>query len=386
MISNQQILNEMISIVNENGFDGMTEIFQILLDQAMQIEREQALQARSYQRVDTRRGYANGFKPRRIQTRMGPVDLQIPQVRGDVQFYPSALEKGLRSEKALILALSEMYVQGVSTRKTKAVLSKLCDYEVSSMQVSRANQALDEGLEAWRNREIGEIPYMWVDARHEKVRIDGQIRDVSVLIATGVRPDGRRTVLGVNVAYSEAEIHWRGFFESLIDRGLRGLKLIISDNHAGLEAARKSVFKGVLWQRCQFHLQQNAQNYITKDSLKKEIGARVRSIFNAKNKEEAELKLREMVQEYEKSQPKFTAWAEENLAEGFAVFDFEESHQKKLRTTNPLERLNQEIKRRTRQIRIFPNEASLLRLVSAILVERDEEWITEQKTYIKFKN
>lgn len=382
----KESLNDMISIVNENGFDGMTEIFQLLLNHAMEVQRSQALQAKPYERSESRLGYANGFKPKRVQTRMGPVDLQIPQVRGEVDFYPSALDKGLRSERALKATLAEMYIQGVSTRKVTAVMKELCGFEVTSMQVSRATQTLDESFKEWRERPIGVCTYLSVDARYEKVRIGGQVLDASVLIAIGVKSDGKRCVLGVDVSLSEAEVHWRNFLESLVQRGLRGVQLITSDDHLGLKAARKAVFRGIPWQRCQFHLQQNAQHYITKDSLKKEIAAKIRRMFNSKTREEAEQKLKEMVVEYEKSQPKLSAWAEENLPEGFTVFELSESHRVRLRTSNSLERLNQEIKRRTRKVRIFPNEASLLRLVSAILVEKDEEWITESKPYLTFSN
>lgn len=379
-------LDEMISIVNENGFDGMAEVFQLLLNQAMIVERSLALQAKPYERCNCRQGHANGFKPKHVQTRMGPLDLEIPQVRGGVKFYPSSLDKGLRSERAFKATLAQMYIQGVSTRDVSKIMKELCGDSVTSMEVSRAFEALDEGLQVWRNRPIGSCPYLSVDARYEKVRINKKVQDACVLIATGVMSDGRRSVLGVSVALSEAEVHWRSFFESLVARGLKGVRLITSDDHSGLKAARKAVFNGIPWQRCQFHLQQNAQQYITKTSLKEVIGAKISGILNSKSRGEAEIKLRELSQEYAESQPKVVSWMEENLEEGFTIFDFPESHQKRLRTTNPLERLNQEVKRRTRKIRVFPNESSLLRLVSAILIETDEKWSTENKPYLTISN
>lgn len=380
--TNENTLKEMTQIVNENGIEGMLEVFRILLNEAMLRDRSQALGANPYERSDTRQGYANGFKPKTIQTRMGQTEVQIPQVRGDVDFYPACLDKGMRSERSLKLALSEMYLQGVSTRKTKKIMQKLCGYEVTSSQVSRVTQELDGALDAWRNQPLGAFPYVILDARYEKVRIDGKVRDCAVLIAIGINSEGKRSVLGVNVALSEAEVHWRSFLESLQLRGLRGLKLFVSDAHPGLKAALRSVFPSVLWQRCQFHLQQNAQQYITKQSLKKEVAATIRRIFTAEDRDQADRFLKEAVGKYSDSQKKLAEWMEENVPEGLSVFDFPEEHRKQLRTSNGLERLNREIKRRTRVVGIFPNEDSLLRLVSALLNEQDDEWSTYSHCYI----
>lgn len=224
-----------------------------------------------------------------------------------------------------------------------------------------------------------------MDARYEKVRQDGQVRDAAVLIAVGVNEAGKREVLGVSVALSEQEIHWRTFFQSLVARGLSGLELIISDAHAGLKQARKAVFGGVPWQRCQFHLQQNAQGYVPRQSMKREVAADIRAIFNAANRHEAEALLTKTVQKYAQSASRPAAWMEENLPEGFTVFAFPEHHQRRLRTTNGLERLNREIHRRSRIAAIFPNEASCLRLVTAIVMETSEEWVTGY-TYMRLND
>ena len=373
---------EMMQIVNENGIEGMLEVFRVLLNEAMLCDRSQALGAKPYERSDTRQGYRNGFKPKTIQTRMGQTQVQVPQVRGDIDFYPSCLEKGIRSERSLKVALSEMYLQGVSTRKVNKIMQTLCGYEVTSSQVSRVTQELDEALDAWRNRPLGAFPYVILDARYEKARVDGKVRDCAVLIAIGIDPEGKRSVLGVSVALSEAEVHWRSFLESLQRRGLRGLELFVSDAHPGLKAALTSVYPSVLWQRCQFHLQQNAQQYITKQSLKKEVAATMRRIFTAENRNEADRLLKEAVGKYSVSQKKLAEWMEENIPEGLSVFDFPEKHRMQLRTSNGLERLNREIKRRTRVVGIFPNEASLLRLVSALLNEQDDEWSTHAHPYL----
>jgi transposase-like protein len=281
----------------------------------------------------------------------------------------------------LKLALAEMYIQGVSTRKVAAITEKLCGFEVSSTQVSQATAMLDEQLQTWRERPLGVYRYLYLDARYEKVRQDGQVRDAAVLIAVGVNEAGKREVLGISVALSEQEVHWRTFLQSLVARGLRGVKLIVSDAHTGLKLARQAVFGGIPWQRCQFHLQQNAQAYVPRQSMKGEVTTDIRAIFNAANRQEAEALLRKTVQKYAKSASRLATWMEENLPEGFTVFAFPAPQQRLLRTTNGLERLNREIRRRSRIAAIFPNEASCLRLVTAIVMEISEDWVTG-RTYI----
>ncbi len=356
-----------------NGLDGIPEMFRIIMNNAMKAEREQYLQASNYERTGDRLGYANGYKPKTIKTRMGEVTLDIPQVR-EGGFYPSGLEKGMRSERALLITLAEMYIQGVSTRKVSAIIEKMCGFEISAMQVSRATKQLDEILQQWRERPLGEIRYLLLDARYEKVRENGQIRDAAVLIATGISPAGERQVLGVSVSLSEHQVHWRDFLQSLKDRGVRGVKLITSDAHEGLGAARRGIFGSTPWQRCHFHLQQNAGAYVPRQSMRAEVAADIRNIFNAPDRATAEKYLQMTIQKYAKSAPRLSAWLEANLAEGFTVFDFPIKHRRFIRTTNSLERVNREIRRRTRVVGIFPNEASCLRLISAILMETSEKW------------
>lgn len=360
-----------------NGLDGAGEALRILVNEASKIERTHFLNARPHERTPERTDYANGFKPKTVMTRLGEQTFDVPQVRGG-GFYPSALEKGSRTEQALNLALAEMYVQGVSTRKVCDILVKLLGPEVSisSTQVSRAAEKLDAGLAAWRERPLDETPYLFLDARYERVREAGQLVDCAVLVAVGITKDGRRRVLGVSVALSEAEVHWRAFLDSLIRRGLSGVKLIVSDDHTGLKAARRAVLPSVPWQRCQFHLQQNAQAYVTRLDQRKPVALRIRAIFNAPDKAEAERLLRQALDAWKTEAPKLARWAEENLPEGFTVFDLPYGQRARLRTTNGLERINREIKRRTRVASIFPNTASCLRLVSALLAECDEEWMT----------
>jgi putative transposase len=304
-----------------NGLDGAGEALRILVNEASKIERAHFLNAQPHERTTERIDYANGFKPKTVMTRLGEQTFDVPQVRGG-GFYPSALEKGSRTEQALHLALAEMYVQGVSTRKVCDILVKLLGPEVSisSTQVSRAAQSLDAGLAAWRERPLDETPYVFLDARYERVREAGQLVDCAVLLAVGVTKDGKRRVLGVSVALSEAEVHWRAFLDSLIRRGLKGVKLIVSDDHAGLKAARRATLPSVPWQRCQFHLQQNAQAYVTRLDQRKPVAQRIRAIFNAPDKCEAERLLRQALDAWNTEAPKLAQWAEENLPEGFTVF------------------------------------------------------------------
>jgi len=361
--------------ISEQGFDFVPELIRILVNAAMQVERQKHLAVEPYERSAERQGHANGYKPKTVKTRVGEITFAVPQVR-EGGFYPHALEKGLRSERALTLTLAEMYVQGVSTRKVAAVVEQLCGTSVSSTQVSRAASLLDETLEAWRTRPLGEIIYLLLDARYEKVRQDGQIRDVAVLIASGVGPDGRRSLLGVSVSLSEAEVHWRTFLQSLVARGLGGVRLIISDDHAGLEKARKTIFGGIPWQRCQFHLQQNAGAYVPRKEMRAEVAADIRTIFNMPDRPSAEAQLRKTIAKYEKTASKLARWLEKSIPEGLTVFDFPKAHQRKIRTTNALERVNREVHRRTQVVSIFPNDAACLRLASAVLMEIDEDWQT----------
>ena len=366
---------EILEEITAGGLESIPELIRILVNEAMKLERGQHLGAEAYERTATRRGYANGYKPKTVKTRMGEIEFAIPQVReGD--FYPEALEKGMRSERALTLALAEMYVQGVSTRRVAAITAQLCGTAVSSAQVSRAASQLDEVLEAWRTQPLGETVYLYLDARYEKVRIDGQIRDAAILIGAGVSLDGKRRILGVSVSLSEAQVHWRSFLESLQDRGLKGVQLVISDDHAGLRKARQALFTGVPWQRCQFHLQQNASQYVPRKKMRREVAADIRAVFQAPDRQQAEVYLKQIVTKYANSASDLANWLEVSIPEGLTVFDFPPDHWRRIRTSNVLERVSQEIKRRTRVIRLFPNVASCLRWVSAVLMERSEDWQT----------
>jgi len=386
----------------ETGPGDIAGVFARAFELAMQIERERFLGAGHYERTPERRGYANGTESKRVDTPAGTVNVQVPKTAGHdgAPFYPQSLERGRRSVRAVMLAVAEMYIKGVSTREVEAVMREFGIESLSSSQVSRATRLLDEELAAWRDRPLGEIKYLILDARYEKMRHGGIVRDAAVLSAIGIGPDERRRVLGVSVALSEAEVHWRVrrenapperfrillTLESLVARGLRGVEFIVSDDHSGLRAARRAVLGGATWQRCQFHLARNAIHHAPSAGSRKRIGRQLKSIWTADDLAKAETALTELVASYRDTAPGLAKWLEENVPEGLAVFTLPEHHRKRMRTANPMERaVQQELKRRTVKVRVFPGDDALLRLVSAVLVEIDEKWASDTKAYIKWE-
>lgn len=364
-----------VELIAERGMEGLPDALAALINEAMRLERERHLGAGPYERNEERRGYANGYKPKTMKTRMGALALRVPQVR-EGGFYPQALDKGMRSERALKLALAQMYVEGVSTRKVARITEELCGFEVSSTEVSRCAALLDTELTAWRERPLGAYSYVLLDARYEKIRHGGQVIDAAVLVALGVSVEGKREVLGVSVELSEAEVHWRHFLTRLKDRGLCGVRLFVSDSHAGLKAARAAVYPSVPWQRCQFHLQQNAGHHVPRQDMRKAVAEGLRHVFNAPDIDEAKRLLDRLLDTWETTAPKLAAWAADAVPEAFAVFALPVAHRCRLRTSNALERVNKELKRRTRVATLFPNAASCERLVTAVAMEISEEWIT----------
>jgi len=363
-------------LIDANGENSMKTVLELMLNGAMRLERERALRAAPHERTEERMGYANGYKPKTLQTRMGKLDLEVPQVRGGLSFYPQSIERGCRSERALKASIAQMYLEGVSTRRVQEITEVLCGCDVSSTQVSRLTQGLDEEFERFRNRQLGEIPYLVVDATYLKVRHNGSVISTPILIAYGINSEGKREVLGAHTSLSEAEVHWREFLMSLQARGMTGVRMIISDDHAGLRGALRSVFPSVPWQRCQFHMCQNAQHYAPKKAMRLEIAESMREIFNSPTAEMARQVAKQAVVKYEKKAPEFSKWLEENIEEGLTVYQFPKEHRRKLRTSNGIERLNREIKRRTRVAVLFPNPESALRLVTGVIIEIHEEWIT----------
>lgn len=379
---NDNIVQNIFEEIEQSpGALDLSGILSNLINLAMQAERDKALGVGPYERSENRSGHRNGFKDKSLMTRVGAVKLKVPQVRGDLEFYPGAIEKGCRSERALKLAIAQMYVWGVSTRKVSKITEELCGVSVSQAQVSDAAKLLDDEISKWREKPLGRYRYIILDATYEKVRMSGTVVSAAVLVAFGVDYEGRRSVLGMSTALSEAEVHWREFLKSLVARGLHGVDMITSDAHEGLKAARTAVFPSVPWQRCQFHVQRNAITHIPKLSMRKEVHEDIRTVFNAPNFEEANRYLDALLQKYQKSAPELSMWAENAIPEALTVFSIPKEHRKKLRTSNMAERQMKEIKRRTKIAVIFPNTGSVNRLVSAVLMETDDTW-QDDKIYL----
>ena len=380
-----RIMATVVEQLIAHGPEAMGEVFAALFNLAMRLERERFVAAGRYERTPERRAYANGYKAKRVDTPAGTVTVEVPKTKGHdgAPFYPQALERGRRSCRAVMLAVAEMDVKGVSTRDAAKVMAEFGLEGLSSTQVSRAAALLDGELQAWRERELGVFPYLILDARYEKVREGGVVRDAAVLAAVGIDPDGRRRLLGVSCRPSEAEVHWREFLDRLVARGLRGVTYVVSDDHAGLRAARRAVLPGATWQRCQFHLAQNAIHHAPTLAIRRRLGAELRRVWNAATHHDAEDELKRLVASYAETAPDLAAWLEANVPEGLAAFTLPEGHRRRRRTANPIERaVQQEIKRRTAKVRVFPSRASLLRLASAVLAEIDDDWATTDRRYI----
>lgn len=368
-----------INTLLQNGLsDGLPTVAEMLLNAAMLLERAAFLQAAPYERGEQRLGHANGFKPRSHTTVIGKLNLLVPQTRSTPEpFRSSLLESGSRVDRALKAAIAEMYLQGVSTRRVEAVVKELCGLDISSTQVSRLTAELDAEFEKWRSRPLPEIAFLILDATYIKVRLDGAVRDCAILTAIGIRRDNsKRLVLGVSAAVSEAEPHWRSFLSSLKERGIGIPDLVTSDAHEGLRAALRSTLNASPWQRCQFHLQHNAQAHAHSLSARRQIAADIRSIFDSPDRARADTRLAEVAASHRKTSPKLADWLEANIPEGLSIFLLPEPFRRRLRTSNMSESLNLRIKRRTRVAGLFPNEPSALRLVTSILIETSEEWET----------
>ena len=373
--SNDSELRETWQEAMASGDDGMRALVQRVVQQVLEAEMTSFLQADSYERTGERRGYRNGFKPRLLKTRVGELELMVPKDR-DGQFQTELFERYQRSEKALVLAIMQMYVEGVSTRKVRDITEALCGLEVGKSQVSTLAMKLDEEIRQWRERSIEKVyPYLMIDARYEKVRRGGEVISQGVLIAVGIRTEGYREVLGVWVADSESEASWGEVFSDLSRRGLRGVRYVVSDDHQGMRKAIERHFQGVLWQRCQVHFVRNVLNHHTAARDKAAVLAALKSITEAPTLVAARKALQEAVELLGRRAPKVAALLDDYGEEILAVYQLPERHRKRMRSTNMLERVNQEIKRRTRVIRIFPNEQACLRLVSTLMMELNQDWM-----------
>jgi putative transposase len=344
------------------------------LQQTLEAEMDEALAAEKSERTANRLGYRSGYYGRTLITRIGKIELRVPQDRQG-RFRTEVFERYQRSEKALVMALMEMYLQGVSTRKVKAVTEELCGHEFSSATVSRIVASLDEELEKFSRRRLEEdYPYLILDARYEKVREDGSVRSQAVLIAIGIDWEGRRNVLAVELANRESASSWKGLLTDLRSRGLRGVHLVISDDHAGLKRAIREVLSEAVWQRCYVHFLRNALDYLPRKA-NDDCLMELRWLYDRRNVEEARRDLAAWLAKWGTRYPKLCVWVEENIEETLSFYRLPRQHHKNLKSTNMLERIMEEIKRRTLVVRIFPNAAGCLRLVRALAVEMHENWI-----------
>jgi putative transposase len=358
----------------------LREIVERVVQQLLETQMTEHIGAAPYERSEKRTGQRNGHKPRTLRTRVGTLNLSVPQDR-EGTFSTGLFSRYQRNEKALVLALMEMYVEGVSTRKVKDITEQLCGTSFSKSLVSSLAGDLDAELRAWRNRRLDAdaYPYLFVDARYEKVRVERRVVSQGVLLVSGVRGDGMREILAVEVADTESEATYQQLFRSLKERGLSGVELVVSDDHEGLKAAIARHFQGASHQRCQVHYARNLLGMVGA-SRRKELGADLRAIFAAPDREQALGIASTVAQKWrKKGHEKVACHLEEHIEECLSCLAFPESHRRRIRTTNGLERLNQEIKRRTRVVRIFPNREACLRLVSALAVEQSEEWLTGRR-------
>jgi len=368
-------LEELLRKSGVDDVDFLREGVRVLAQGLMELEVSQQIGAERYERSSERSNYRNGYRERQWDTRVGTIDLQIPKLRKG-SYMPSWLEPRRRAEKALVAVVQEAYIQGVSTRKVDELVQALGMTGVSKSQVSRLCAELDEVVEAFRNRPLeGRYPYVWLDAKYEKVRENGRVSSMALVIAMGVREDGEREILGLDVGPSEDGAFWTAFLRQLVARGLKGVLLVISDNHVGLREAIRTVFSGASWQRCRVHFMRNLLGYVPKN-LQSMVSAAVRTIFAQPDQQAAKSQLAVVVENLRKQFPRAVQLLEDAEEDILAYMAFPTEHWRRLHSTNPLERLNREIGRRTEIVGIFPNREALIRLAGAVMIEQQEEWTT----------
>ena len=367
--------------------DGAKRLLEHLLGQAMAAEVSAHVAADPHERTDQRRGHRNGYKPRTLKTRVGELALEVPQVRGCEPYHPSMFARWQRSERALLVACAEMYFQGVSTRNVRDVLEAMCGGEISSQTVSRVAQELDEKLLTFRHRRLDgtEWPYMHIDARYEKVRVEGRVVSQAVLVAVGFTSEGRREILDWRVGDSESEATWGELFRQLKDRGLKGLRLLTSDAHGGIVAAMRRHFQGVSWQRCRVHFKRELLRKVSW-KLYREVAQDLVVVFEPSDRVECLRRAEEMAAKWEARYPSVARMLREGLEDCLATLDFPEHHRRRLQSTNMLENVMKRLKKRSRVVGVFPSRSSCDRLLGAQLIELHEEWSVEERPYFNMKN
>lgn len=362
-----------------SGQNGLAKLVEAVLNQILEAQVTETLGADRHERSDERQGYRNGYRARTLYTRVGPVTLQVPQTR-DGSFSTDIFKRYQRSEQAFVLALMEMVVQGVSTRKVSAITEELCGASFSKSTVSELCVGLDARVKVFNERSLeGEYPFVMVDALFIKSRQGDRVVKRAALIASGIRADGHREILGVQIGDSENYTTWEDMFKWLKGRGLSGVYFVISDDHCGITKAVDKHFQGATWQRCQVHLMRNLLGH-SPTRLRGEVAAAAKRVFQAADMTEARRRLTEFVEQFDKSAPKVVACMEAGFEDAMAIMALPEKYRKRLRTTNMQERLNEEVRRRERVIRIFPNDESALRLIGALLAEQNEVW--QERKYL----
>ena len=360
--------------------DPLRAMLSSLIHETIEREFTQFIGAKPFERSPERREHRNGFRRRQFSTRVGQLELKIPRDRAG-RFQPSLFARYQRSEQALVLALQEMYLQGVSTRKVTTILETLCGTSVSASEVSALVRRLDGDLEVWRTRPVSAkaYPYLVIDAHVERVRREGQVRSTAVLWVIGIGADGYREHLGVWLNPTETGLGWRRVFEQLLQRGLTGVQYVISDEHAGLVDAIHRFFPDAVHQRCQVHYLRNALDHVSSDLHREAVKQGLHDVWNAPSLKDAEQRAQDLVTRWQETLPKLAAWLEESLAETLGVFALRDTvAQRRLRSTNGIEHDHMAVRRRTRVIRVFPNEASFVRLASALAMERNEKWLAKR--------
>lgn len=362
-----------------SGGDGLQKLVAQVLNEVLEAQVTEHLQAGRHERSVGRQGYRNGYRVRPLRTRVGQLDLLVPRVR-EGHFATKLFVRYQRSEQALVLALMEMVVNGVSTRKVERITEELCGTSFSKSTVSDLCRRLDPLVHGWNNRSLAgqKFAFLLVDAIVIKVRQEGRVVPQSALLSIGINEDGYREILGIQVGDSESAASWSAYFEWLHQRGLRGVDLVVSDEHRGLVNAVQRHFQGVAWQRCQAHLTRNILDACPK-AHRDELKGRLRLVFEAPKRAVARRACDDIAADFGQRAPKALACLENGFDDAMAVLALPERYRRRLRTTNAVERLNQEIRRRERVIRIFPNEASVIRLIGALLMEQDEDWSTGHK-------
>ena len=353
--------------------DFLREGMRVFSEAVMELEVTQHVGAERHARTAERTGQRNGYRDRRWDTRVGTIDLQVPRVR-DGSYFPALLDPRRRAERALVAVVQEAYVHGVSTRRVDDLVQALGIVGISKSEVSRLCATLDTEVERFRTRPLtGAYPYIWLDATYLKVRQDGRVVAMAVVIAIGVTAEGQREVLGLDVGPSEEEAFWQQFLRGLVERGLTGVQLVISDAHAGLKRALTAILLGASWQRCRVHFVRNALALVPKGAQQL-VAATIRTVFAQPDATSAREQWRRVADGFRERFPRLADLMDDAEADVLAYLPFPSAHWRQIWSNNPLERLNKEVKRRTDVVGIFPNDAAVIRLVGMVLAEQHDEW------------